>query len=110
MLSGLWHQVQRSGQPLKNTVVRMPGPSSVDSLCVCSMVAVSIQLLMLNRSDDLADVAGVPGFRLYAVAFAGYDLVLQLAADRGEISVIAGHADDEVAVGIWVVLSVAQHI
>jgi hypothetical protein len=27
--SGLWHQAQRSGQPLKKTVVRMPGPSSV---------------------------------------------------------------------------------
>ena len=27
MLSGLWHQVQRSGQPLRNTVVRIPGPS-----------------------------------------------------------------------------------
>ena len=26
-LSGLWHHAQRSGQPLRNTVVRMPGPS-----------------------------------------------------------------------------------
>ena len=26
-LSGLWHQAQRMLQPLKNTVVRMPGPS-----------------------------------------------------------------------------------
>jgi hypothetical protein len=26
-LSGLWHHQQRSGQPLKKTVVRMPGPS-----------------------------------------------------------------------------------
>ena len=25
--SGLWHQGQVSGQPLRNTVVRMPGPS-----------------------------------------------------------------------------------
>ena len=25
--SGLWHHAQRSGQPLKNTVVRTPGPS-----------------------------------------------------------------------------------
>ena len=25
--SGFWHQRQRRGQPLKNTVVRMPGPS-----------------------------------------------------------------------------------
>jgi hypothetical protein len=27
--SGLWHHQQRKGQPLKNIVVRMPGPSSV---------------------------------------------------------------------------------
>ncbi len=26
-LSGLWHHQQRSGQPLRKTVVRMPGPS-----------------------------------------------------------------------------------
>ena len=26
-LSGLWHQGQRAGQPLRKTVVRMPGPS-----------------------------------------------------------------------------------
>jgi len=27
MLSGLWHHQQLNGQPLKNTVVLMPGPS-----------------------------------------------------------------------------------
>ena len=26
-LSGLWHQTQRNGQPFRNKVVRMPGPS-----------------------------------------------------------------------------------
>lgn len=30
MLSGLWHHTQRKGHPLKNTVLLMPGPSSVD--------------------------------------------------------------------------------
>jgi hypothetical protein len=30
MLSGLWHHAHLSPHPLKNTVVRMPGPSSVD--------------------------------------------------------------------------------
>ena len=28
--SGLWHQRHRRGQPFRNTVVRMPGPSSVE--------------------------------------------------------------------------------
>jgi hypothetical protein len=32
-LSGLWHQEQASGQPFRNTVVRSPGPSSVDMRC-----------------------------------------------------------------------------
>ncbi len=37
MLSGLWHHRQLSGHPLKNTVVRMPGPSSVENRCKCSI-------------------------------------------------------------------------
>ena len=35
MLSGLWHQRQRSGHPFRNTVVRIPGPSSVERRCKC---------------------------------------------------------------------------
>ena len=31
--SGLWHQGQRNGQPLKKAVVRIPGPSSVEKRC-----------------------------------------------------------------------------
>jgi hypothetical protein len=29
-LSGLWHHPQRSGQPFRNTVVRIPGPSWIE--------------------------------------------------------------------------------
>jgi len=29
MVSGLWHQMQESAQPFKNTVVLIPGPSWV---------------------------------------------------------------------------------
>ena len=32
--SGLWHQAQRRLQPFMNTVVRMPGPSWVEYLCM----------------------------------------------------------------------------
>jgi hypothetical protein len=39
MLSGLWHQAQERVQPLKKTVVLMPGPSSVDILCILSISA-----------------------------------------------------------------------
>jgi hypothetical protein len=28
--SGLWHQAQRNGQPARNTVDRMPGPSWIE--------------------------------------------------------------------------------
>ncbi len=41
MLSGLWHHWHASPHPLKNTVVRMPGPSSVDILWMLSTVAAS---------------------------------------------------------------------
>ena len=68
MLSGLWHQAQRSGQPLKKTVVRMPGPSSVERRCRCRMVPVTGVSRCSHRSSHL-------------VAFAGDDLVLQFLAD-----------------------------
>ena len=48
-LSGLWHQAKRSGQPLKNTVVRMPGPSSVDSLCRCRIRPCISSLMLAAR-------------------------------------------------------------
>jgi hypothetical protein len=38
MLSGLWHHTQDSGQPLKKTVLLMPGPSSVDMRWMRRMV------------------------------------------------------------------------
>ena len=46
MLSGLWHQAQRMGHPLKNTVVRMPGPSSVERRCRCRMLPVGVGVVM----------------------------------------------------------------
>jgi hypothetical protein len=36
-LSGLWHQTQRRGQPLKKTVVLMPGPSCKEQRCMLNM-------------------------------------------------------------------------
>src|SRR5208337_535513 len=38
MLSGLWHQTHFNGQPLKNMVLLMPGPSSVDMRWILRMV------------------------------------------------------------------------
>jgi hypothetical protein len=32
MPSGLWHHAHRNGQPFRNTVVRMPGPSCIEYL------------------------------------------------------------------------------
>lgn len=37
--SGLWHHQQASGQPLKKTVVRMPGPSWTENRWMLNMVA-----------------------------------------------------------------------
>ncbi len=40
-LSGLWHQKQRSGQPLKKTVVRRPGPSCTENLRISKTTPVA---------------------------------------------------------------------
>ena len=32
-VSGLWHHAQRSGQPLRKTTVRIPGPSCTEKRC-----------------------------------------------------------------------------
>lgn len=32
--SGLWHHLQRRGQPFRNTVVRIPGPSFTENRCI----------------------------------------------------------------------------
>ncbi len=46
----------------------------------------------------------------HAVAFAGDDLVLQFFADAGEISIIAGHPHQQVAVILGVLLGFPQDI
>jgi hypothetical protein len=38
MPSGLWHQTQRRGHPLKKTVLLIPGPSSVDMRWILRIV------------------------------------------------------------------------
>src|SRR5512138_3396464 len=39
--SGLWHQRQRRGQPLKKTVVRKPGPSWTENLRISNTMPVA---------------------------------------------------------------------
>jgi len=46
MLSGLWHHEQLSEHPLKNTVVLMPGPSSVD-IRIISRIVPRVSLFVL---------------------------------------------------------------
>jgi len=53
MLSGLWHHWQDRLQPLKNTVVLMPGPSSVDILWISSIIASMTLLMLLPRYYSL---------------------------------------------------------
>jgi len=42
MLSGLWHQRQDRGHPLKKTVVRMPGPSCVAKRLISKMIPFTV--------------------------------------------------------------------
>jgi hypothetical protein len=39
--SGLWHHQQLNGQPFRNRVVRMPGPSCVENRIMLKMVPVA---------------------------------------------------------------------
>lgn len=59
MLSGLWHQMQFSGQPLKKTVLLIPGPSSVDIRWMRRMVAV-----VSFSFSSLHLASGFPPFRI----------------------------------------------
>ena len=76
MLSGLPHHRQRSGQPLKNTVVRMPGPSWSEKRWMSKMRPVAI-LQVLRPRDDL---------------------FLHLRREIHEELAETGHAHDEVAI------------
>jgi hypothetical protein len=49
MLSGLWHQTQLKVQPLKKTVLRMPGPSSVDIRWIRRIVPFRFSMSSLIR-------------------------------------------------------------
>jgi len=58
MLSGLWHQLHCKLHPLKKTVVRIPGPSSVDIRCISRMVASPLSVCALLMLDLLKDGGG----------------------------------------------------
>ena len=46
IISGLWHHLQLRGQPLRKTVVLIPGPSSVENFCKEPTKAFSFVLLI----------------------------------------------------------------
>src|SRR5512138_2157939 len=48
-LSGLWHHRHESGQPLKKTVVRMPGPSLMEYFFRSKIVPVCTNTIYLRR-------------------------------------------------------------
>lgn len=135
-LSGLWHQPQRSGQPFIKTVVRIPGPSSVESRCRCrnrpvfsssvclSIIAHPSATIHLIRTTLFACCALSPIPRIFCFAFrflrplhtlphpvalSGNDLILQLFADAGEIGVVTGDTHQKVTVVFGMLLGIAQH-
>jgi hypothetical protein len=44
-LSGLWHHQQHRGQPFRNTVVRIPGPSWIEYFWILATNPLSISVL-----------------------------------------------------------------
>ncbi len=65
MLSGLWHHTHLSGHPLKNTVVRIPGPSCTAFLLIPDINPVilllyqSVIFIIIPAYFDLPDPAGM---------------------------------------------------
>ena len=54
MPSGLWHHGQLRGQPLRNTVVRTPGPSWKEHLCTLKMTPVTSAVEAASRAVHIA--------------------------------------------------------
>ena len=50
MSSGLWHHLQFRGQPLRKTVVLIPGPSSVENFCIDPISASNVPSSIPFRS------------------------------------------------------------
>jgi hypothetical protein len=84
---------------LKNTVVRIPGPSSVENRCRCNISPVISLDILIEAMPFftvwlIISVSMVKSTLLNLVTFAGYYLVLQFPADGGEISIVAGNTDE----------------
>ena len=70
MLSGLWHHLHFRLQPLKKTVVRIPGPSSVDIRWISRILALGLESIVADSFDNF---------------------ILQLPAYGCEVGVITGY-------------------
>ena len=104
--SGLWHQVHARLQPFTNTVVRSPGPSSVDIRWMLNTVS-------CGSEGSAARVRARGRFHLgrlleLTVAQPRDDLVLQLAADAREVGVVARDAHQQVPVVLRILLRVSS--
>ena len=86
---------------MKNTVVLMPGPSSVDILWILKTIPFGrsgvFSLVMITLSALI-------------VVYPGYDLILELSSDAGEVGVVTGYPDKKMAVVLRVFLCITQHV
>lgn len=98
MLSGLWHQGHFIGQPFKNTVVRIPGPSSVDMRWISSTVPVVWIASMDSASVRLCKL----------VADARDNFILQFLTNGDKIGIVAGDAHEQMAIVLRVLLRFSQ--
>ena len=63
MVSGLWQYRQRSGQPARNTVIRVPGPSTAVTSsheCTEPSAPARIDANRVLRSTSVSDRPAVP--------------------------------------------------
>ena len=60
--SGLWHQKQLREQPLRKTVVRMPGPSWIENRCMLKTMPVELMGVDIRWKP----VSVAPGMRCFS--------------------------------------------
>jgi len=97
--SGLLHQRHRSGQDLRKTMVRIPGPSCTLKRWMSKTMPVALAL---------ASVLGAASSALTSVLGATNDFILYFLVKFDEVCTVTCHSDHEAAELFRVLLRLAQ--
>ena len=89
---------------MKKTVVRIPGPSSIDIRWISRTLAVGSSLFI-----DLDDIKLYsPGLK-HIMAYPLDDFILKLSANSGKICIVSGDSHKQVSVILGIFLGVKEY-